>query len=393
MMSYTYVNRVTRLCFAILAVMFATTAISTSAQGSQPPKLPSFSMHAVGSASATARYLPYGVNDSGMVAGTDVSGSIAQGFWFIKGKVHAANPPSGEIGASILALNSADKVAAQACPNAACAASAAFTGQIRGSRVHWTRLPLPKGPGLCGHNGCSSSADAISSNGDLAGQVGLQAVRWIRASNGHFAASRLAYTDPTRFTSSTGLAVDSFGDVAGTESNGLSSIGVFWPRHGSPMVLNDFCSSGLVRGGATFSEPYGITTAGSNSKRSVTVAGRCFLISPPPQPNGYGPALWTIQVNGPSSLIVSTARLDANPGSESGQAGAINQRKWIAGNQGDAASTATLWIQRHPHLLSDLITPSSSWVIGSVHALSEKGRMAFVASRGGMSRTFLLSPR
>jgi hypothetical protein len=97
--------------------------------------------------------------------------------------------------------------------------------------------------------------------------------------------------------------VDAFGDVGGIESEGRITIGVFWPRHGSPLVLPDFCPSGLVLGGTTFSEPFAITADSGNAKRTVTVVGRCYLSSPSNHTSGFGPALWKIRVNGSSRAL------------------------------------------------------------------------------------------
>ncbi|HEV3312437.1 MAG TPA: hypothetical protein VG815_18145 [Chloroflexota bacterium] len=384
--------------FAIMVATLATFAGPLVVQGRGPhaartSTLPSFLMRPIGQASTQPRYVPSAINDGGMLAGTDIAGPVPRGFFFTKKKLSYANPPAGMAGATIVGLNNANMVAGTGCQAQGCAVLRAFVGQIQTGRVHWKSLPNPKGPAICTHRGCNSQGNGIGPTGDVTGWEATTGVLWTRLSNGHYSAKRLPTSDSTHFNTTTGLAVDAFGDVVGTESGSFSTVGIMWPAHGKPFILPDFCGEFLVRGSATFSAPFALSASGGSAKREVTVVGKCLLYDETTKTLGFGPCVWKVSIDHSTPTITATTRLDANVGSDGGLAGAINRHGWIAGNQGDAASSATLWIHLHPHLLADLTVNNPGWTFQSLQVLNNTGALAVIATNGSLTGTFLLTPR
>jgi hypothetical protein len=357
-----------------------------------PAAVPAFTVRAIGPPFFSDAYLPIGVNDAGMVAGTNVSATPDTGFFFSRGNVHAMAPPPHMAGSEIFGINNSGLIAAQGCFTSACGTTRAFTGKISHGSAVWKQLPAPNGSSFCTVQGCTSAADGIGQTGDLTGQFGSQAIMWLPKSHGTYASKRLAYTDATRFNRSSGLAVDGFGDVAGFEGSGFATVGVFWPSHGSPLMLPG-CQNVLVRGGATFEYPYAVAATGTTSKRTINVAGKCLVKAPTSNQLGFAPCSWRVTINGSSAKISAPVRLDANDGSDNGRAAAINHMGWIAGNQGDAGSSPTLWIKQQPHLLNSLIPANSGWTIDAVYAMNNKGQITGIGTDQGGTRAFLLTPK
>ena len=237
--------------------------------------VPSFTIRGIGPPFFSTAYLPYGINDKGTVAGTNISAAPDRGFFFAKNTLHALAPPAHLTGSEIFGINNSGMVAAQGCFTITCGTKRAFTGKISHGSVVWKQLPAPSGVSLCTLQGCNSTANGISQTADLTGQFGNQAILWLSGKHGAYTSKRLAYTDATRFNRSSGVAVDSFGDVAGAEADGFVTLGVFWPAHGAPLTLPG-CGNFLVLGGATFEYPYAMTATGTSSKRTITVAGKCL---------------------------------------------------------------------------------------------------------------------
>ena len=271
-MSLISAGRLVQLAILILsmcALAWAPTLVRAEKRVT-PSAVPSFTVRGIGPPFFSDAYLPNGINDAGMVAGSNVSTTPDTGFFFSKGSVHAAQSPPSMAGSDIFSINNSGIVAAQGCFAASCGTTRAFTGRISHGSVAWKRLPVPSGASICSVQGCNSTAHGIAQSGDVTGAFGGRAVLWLTGSHGTYTSKRLAYTDASRFTRSSGLAVDAFGDVAGSEGGGFSTVGVFWPRHGAPVPLPG-CQNILVIGGATFEYPYALTASGGSSKRMVTV--------------------------------------------------------------------------------------------------------------------------
>jgi hypothetical protein len=283
-----------------------------------PAAVPAFTVRGIGPPFFSDAYLPNGVNDSGTVAGTNVSATPDTGFFFSKGNVHAVAPPPHMAGSEIFGINNAGMTAAQGCFTSACGTTRAFTGKISHGIAVWKQLPAPSGSSLCALHGCNSTANGIGQTGDLTGQFGSQAIVWLPKSHGTYASKRLAYTDASRFNRSSGLAVDGFGDVAGFEGSGFVTVGVFWPSQGSPLIL-PACQNILVRGGATFEYPYAVAATGTSSKRTITVAGKCLVKAPTSNQLGFAPCIWHVTINGSNAKISTAVRLDATDGSDNGR--------------------------------------------------------------------------
>jgi hypothetical protein len=379
-----------RLTLVLGLVSLASAPMAAHAASHATPTAPAFSIRGIGPPFFGDAYQPSGVNDAGTVAGTNTSGATPQGFFFAKGKAHSVSPPTNMAGVSINGLNDAGSVAAEACFTSSCGTYRAYVGTIGGSSIAWKLLPPPSGSSLCSIHGCDSLAHGIAAGGIIAGQYGGQATTWILNAKGTYVASRLPYTSST-FTASTGLAVDRFGDVAGVEQSTFSTVGAFWPRHGTPILLPD-CQNVLVEGGARFSNPSEVMAIGMSTKRTVTVVGQC-LVKAAGSPMGFAPCLWTVTVKGSVTHLSGPVRLDATDGSDGGGAAGMNTASWIVGNQGDATTSATLWIQRDPFLLSSLIPASSGWELHAVLAVNKSGQIAGVGTNAGGTQAFLLTPK
>jgi hypothetical protein len=91
-------------------------------------------------------------------------------------------------------------------------------------------------------------------------------------------------------------------------------------------------------------------------------------------------------------MVSPPVRLDANDGSSGGAAVAINRKGWVAGFQGDSSSTVTLWINRNPWQLIDLIGGNTAWNPISVFALNNKGQITVIADANGQAEALLLTP-
>ena len=383
-----------RACISILATGLVTLASAPSTAGAAShatPTAPTFSIRGLGPPFFGDSYTPNGLNDTGTVAGTDPSGSVPQGFFFAKGTVHSVTPPTAMSGISINGLNNADDVAAEGCFAAGCGTTRAYTGKVGATTIAWKSLPPPAGSSVCSISGCDSSAAAIATNGYAVGQYGGQATMWVPGSKPSYSAKRLPYTQASTFSSSSGTAADSFGDVAGVEERDLSTVGAFWPRKGAPVLL-PACQEVLVRGGATFEKPLGLMATGTTKTRTVTIVGQCLVESSTDQ-TGFAPCLWVAKINGSATQLSGPVRLDANAGSDGGGAVAMNQKGWIVGNQGDATSSPTLWINRDAFLLSSLIPANSGWQMDTLYAVNKKGQITGVGSNAGGTQAFLLTPR
>jgi hypothetical protein len=80
----------------VISLMLTSAPLSSADNESVPAALPSLSVRVIGPASGADTYLPNGVNNSGVVAGTEVSPVIDRGFYFAKGSAHAIPPPKGK---------------------------------------------------------------------------------------------------------------------------------------------------------------------------------------------------------------------------------------------------------------------------------------------------------
>jgi hypothetical protein len=384
------IGRSTRLALSVagMIAVTCTPAWASSGRGVAPDAVPSFTIRGIGPASASAVYIPAGINGSSVVAGTRTAPTV-ESFLFSKGKIFGVHPPKDMAASEIFGLNDANRVVGEGCTSAGCSTTRAYTGQIRKHRVSWRKLPPPSGSSLCGAAGCSSVADGAGANGDLTGWFAQQAVIWLSGAGG-YTAKRLSYT-ATRFTSSSGRAIDSSGDVVGVES-GQVTVGVLWPRHGKPVLLPS-CGEFLVRGGATFEYPFSLLSKGSGKNRTLRIVGKCLVESPTTHQTGFAPCFWNATISVGSVTVSDPVRLDATDGSDGGRAAAINTKGWIVGNQGDAASTPTLWINRHPYVLKALIPAASGWTLDVPYAMNAKGQIVGIGTFNGQARTFLLTPR
>jgi len=337
-------------------------------------------------------YLPAGINDSGVIAGTNVSTPIHRGFFLVKKKITPVSSPTGTVVTEIFGIDNSETLAGTGCLTAACDSTRATTWQIRHGGSTWERLPPPKGSVLCTHNGCNSQANGIGPSGDVAGQFGTQAELWLRGTKDTYTSKRLPYTESSHASSSSGLEVDSFGDVVGVEKRGLLTVAVLWPRHAPPVTVPG-CGTLLVVGGATFEYPDAVLAKGSTGNRTVTIAGKCLVLSQTTHHTGFAPCVWRATISGSLASVSPPVRLDTNGGSAGGGAAAMNQKGWIAGNQGDANSSATLWVNQQPHLLNNLIPANSGWNLGSVYAMNNKDQVTGIGTFNGHTTGFLLTPK
>jgi hypothetical protein len=380
-----------QIAFLTLCVVVPLGAASPARAQKSASPAPAFTVRGIGPPFFSDAYLPNSINNAGVVVGANISGPVSQSFFFAKGKVHAVLPPSGMAGSAINGVNNSDTVAGQGCLASACDVLKAFTGLIRKGIVKWKALPGPAGSSLCNQPGCDSAATGIAPSGDVTGAFAHRAVLWVRGAKGGYAAKRLPYSNAAKFNTSSGLAVDNFGDVAGREGNGTINIGVFWPRHGSPLLLPE-CENLLVFGG-TFGSPSALLAKGSTSKRTVTIVGQCLVKSSTTSQTGNAPCVWHVRISPSGDTISAPQRLDANDGSADGKAAALNQQGWIAGNQGDATSSPTLWIKAHPYLLNSVIAPNSGWTLNAVYAMNDRGQIVGTGENQSGSRAFMLTPR
>jgi hypothetical protein len=371
--------------------MLTSAALSSADNQSAPAALPSFSVRVIGPASGADTYLPNGVNDSGVVAGTEVSPVIDRGFYFAKGSAHALPPPKGKVGTEVSGIDNAGTLSATGCVSATCdSATQAFAGQIHKGKVVLARLPSPNGPALCSLAGCSVAND-IGPTGDVTGRFSSRAVLWSRGGKGSYSVNRLPYSAGATFNGSSGTAVDGFGDVVGTET-AAGTIGAVWPRHGRPGLLLD-CENVLTRGGTVFTAPFAVTAKGNASTRTLMIVGKCLVRSQTTNTSGYVPCFWRATIRGSTVNVSPPVRLDANHGSSAGAAVAINQKGWIVGFQGDSTSSVTLWIKHHPYLLSGLISGATTWSLIEVYGLNNKGQITAIGVANGQADALLLKRR
>jgi hypothetical protein len=136
-----------------------------------------------------------------------------------------------------------------------------------------------------------------------------------------------------------------------------------------------------------------MTATGNSSKRTITVAGKCLVKAQTSSQTGFAPCIWHVTIHGSSDTISAPIRLDSSDGSDGGGAVTINHLGWVAGNQGDAASSPTLWIKLHPYLLNSLIAANSGWTIDAVYAMNNKGQITAIGSNQNGTQAFLLTPK
>ncbi len=331
-MSRGYAARLMQIAFLTLGVVVPLRAVSPAGAQTAASPAPAFTVRGIGPPFFSDAYLPNGINNQGVVVGANISGPVSQSFYFAKGKVHAVLPPSGMAGSAINGVNNSDAVAGQGCLSSACDILKAFTGVVGKGSVKWKALPAPAGSSLCNQPGCDSAATGIAPSGDVTGAFAHRAVLWLRGSKGVYTAKRLAYSDASKFNNSSGLAVDNFGDVAGREGTGTINIGVFWPRHGSPLLLPE-CENLLVFGG-TFESPSAVLAKGSSSKRTVTIVGQCLVKSPTTSQTGNAPCVWHVKISPSGDTISAPQRLDANDGSAIGRGRGTQSEKLDSGKPG-----------------------------------------------------------
>ena len=221
--------------FVALIALISQPAWALSQRTIRPAGLPTFTVQVIGPTSTLPVFMPYGVNDSGTIAGTQTSPFIA-GYFFSKGKIHHVAPPKGRAASEITGINDSGRVSGEACLSPSCNSPGPI-GADREGQGNVENVTGPSGSSLCTFSSCISVANAVGPTGDLTGRFGSQAVLWAPATHGSYSIRQLPYTDSSRFTSLTGLAVDGFGDVAGTESEGSITVGVLWPHNGTPVLL------------------------------------------------------------------------------------------------------------------------------------------------------------
>jgi hypothetical protein len=375
----------------VIGLMWTNATLSSAHNQFVPAALPSFSVRVIGPATGLDAYFPNALNNSAVVAGTEVTPALDRGFYFAKGIIHGIAPPKGRVGTEVSGIDNNGTIAGTGCSSATCdTATQAFAGQIHPGKVVWGRLPSPSGTAICSLAGCSV-ANGIGTTGDVAGRFSSRAVLWSRRGNGSYSVARLPYSTGLTFSSSSGTAVDAFGDVVGAET-ALGTVGVVWPPHGRPGILLD-CETVLTRGGALITAPFGVTAKGNGSARTLTIVGKCLVRSQATNTDGYVPCYWKATVHGSTVNVSAPVRLDTNAGSSGGAAVAINEKGWIVGFQGDSSSSVTLWIKHHPYLLSSLIGGGTAWNLVEVYGLNNKGQITAIGVSNGQAEALLLKPR
>jgi hypothetical protein len=330
------------------------------------------------------------LNDAGVVVGASMQGSTVSGFVWKTGKVVPVSPPKHFKGSWLAGIGDDGQVAGNACIAAACGAGRrAFAGSLHKGRVAWEQLPAPPGSFLCGAAGCDQ-ANAIGRTGDISGEFANHAVLWQLKSNSRYKVRFLPET-ASRFTSSTGLSVDKFGDVAGTES-AESTVGTFWLPGGQGSIL-PACEELLVRGGATFETPSAMYATGTAKKRTIHIVGQCLVEQPGTHNLAQVACVWMARVRGGTLSIADPVRLDGNTGT-SGQATAVNGKGWISGNMGASpGGNATVWVNHQPSLLSALVQNAGAWNFGPVTGMNKLGQIVGTGFLLGQQRGFLLTPK
>lgn len=303
--------------------------------------------------------------------------------------MHVVSPPKKWAGSWIAGISSDDRVAGNACLTSDCSTSKkAFAGTIKKGKLTWHPLAGPPGSFLCGAAGCDL-ANAVGRAGDITGEFANHAILWQLKSNNAYKA-RLLHETATRFTSSTGMTVDTFGDVAGTERDSTFDVGTLWLPNGKGVNL-PACAKLLVLGGGTFERPFGMYSSGSSTKRSIQIVGQCLVESEPSHTLTHVPCVWSAKVRNGNVSVTQPTRLDGNVGTP-GQAAAVNGKQWIAGNMGTTSpGDATLWVKHEPALLSSLVQNGAGWTLGVLTGMNKSGEITGTGMLNGQQRAFLLT--